>query len=188
MKTTYVAAAVGACAAAAIVFSLLRSSPALGGDETPALGESGPTTVEPEARASYEAHLAANDAAAERWRAAHGSGTAPIDAAALDERAIADTYGCPEGTQFWQRDRITDLCATLCSSDNDCGPEDGRCRLLDIDDTSQDVPILLVDDLPADELEVLERDDTTQAPPIRVCDPFWDVEGALDADLVAAVE
>ena len=40
----------------------------------------------------------------------------------------------------------------------------------------------------AEEIEAVKLDETKQAPPVRVCDPFWDVEGALGADLFAAAK
>lgn len=135
--------------------------------------------------AAYQAHLAANDAAAERWRSAHGEGR-PVESGA--DEPSPDTAGCPEGTQYWRRDRITELCAPLCTGDQDCGPEDGRCRLLDVEERDDAASIVLVDETPVEEIEAVELDETKQAPPVRVCDPFWDVEGALDADLVAVAE
>lgn len=161
-----------------LAVAALQAPSASGGD--PGARESSPDRGE-SLHAAYAAHLATNDAAAERWRAAHGEGR-PVDPGA--DEPSPDSHGCPEGTQYWRRDRITELCAPLCTGDQDCGPEDGRCRLLDVEERDDAAPIVLVDDTPAEELEAVELDETKQAPPIRVCDPFWDVEGALDADLV----
>ncbi len=131
----------------------------------------------------YAARLTANDAAAEAWKAAHPDGV--VDEPSDDEVLAAANYGCPEGTQFWQRDRITAMCALLCTSDADCGPDDGRCRVLDVADLSRAPAVILVDDTAPEEVEAVLADDTKPTPPVMVCDPFFDVEGALDADLPA---
>ena len=174
--------ALGVVVCAVGAASILHSSRALSRDEVHS-GEAGPAAAA--AHSAYQAHLAANDAAAERWRAAHDIGRADTP---LDAEAPIDTHGCPEGTQYWRRDTITELCAPLCGSDLDCGPEDGRCRLLDVEEQDDAALIVLVDETPVEELEALELDETKQATPIRVCDPFWDVEGATDAELVAVAE
>ena len=161
---------------------LFGADQAQAGDDVPGLDVA---AAEAAAHKRYTARLSANDAAAEEWRAAHGTGRP--DAPPATEPP-PDPRGCPEGTQVWQRDRITELCATLCESDRDCAPEEGRCRLLDLNESSESAPILLVDELPAEEVEAIELDETKPAPPVRVCDPFWDVEGATDADVVAMIE
>ena len=167
---------------AAVVF--LLGAAGIAGAEL-SLGQEPTDRALESAHERYTARLSANDAAAEEWRAAHGTGRP--DAPPATEPP-PDPRGCPEGTQVWQRDRITELCATLCESDRDCAPEEGRCRLLDLNESSESAPILLVDELPAEEVEAIELDETKPAPPVRVCDPFWDVEGATDADVVAMIE
>ena len=180
MKTSHIVTVLVTGIAALTVGVMLRATPGLSRDLAPAPDVSDVTAAEARAQADYTAHLAANDAAAERWRAAHGEGR-PVDPGA--DETSPDTAGCPEGTQYWRRDRIMELCAPLCTGDHDCGPEDGRCRLLDVEEDAASAPIVLVDDTPSEELEAVKLDDATQAPPIRVCDPFWDVEGATDADV-----
>ena len=191
MKRSAATAVVTGLSAALVAFVALRAAAASEDEDAPTMaletfgdpGDEFPGT-DATARAAYQAHLAANDAAAERWRAAHGTSRPDTPP---DEPA-PDTYGCPEGTQYWQRDRITELCAPLCTGDQDCGPEDGRCRLLDVEERDDAAPIVLVDETPVEEIEAVELGETRQAPPIRVCDPFWDIEGATDADLVAVAE
>lgn len=180
MKSTLLAASLGA-AVAFVAAVVLNASPALSRDDALATGVAD-VAADSAAHVAYAAHLAANDAAAERWRAAHGSGRPD----APQDEPPPDTHGCPEGTQYWRRDRITELCAPVCTGDQDCGPEEGRCRLLDVEEQNDAAPIVLVDDTPAEELEAVEADETRQAPPIRVCDPFWDFDGATDADVVDA--
>lgn len=184
MKTGHFVTVLGTAIAATTAVVMLLSSPGLSRDDSPRIDVAEEIAAEARTHAAYQAHLAANDAAAERWRAAHGTSRPDTPP---DEPA-PDTYGCPEGTQYWQRDRITELCAPLCTGDQDCGPEDGRCRLLDVEERDDAAPIVLVDETPAEELEAVELDETRQAPPIRVCDPFFDIEGATDADVVAVAE
>jgi hypothetical protein len=179
MKSTLLAASLSAVVAVVAAVAL-NASPALSRDDAVAID----VAAEAAAPAAYQAHLAANDAAAERWRAAHGTGRPDTP----PEEPAPDTHGCPQGTQYWQRDRITELCAPVCTGDQDCGPEDGRCRLLDVEAGDDAAAIVLVDDTPAEELLAVELDETRQAPPIRVCDPFFDIEGATDADVVAVAE
>jgi hypothetical protein len=132
--------------------------------------------------AAYAARLAANNAAAARWHAAHPG--ADVDEPSTDEQLIADNYGCPEGTQFWQRDSITPMCAALCSGDQDCGPNEGRCRILDVASRESVPEVLLVDDLTAEDVEAAMEPTLEETPVVMLCDPFWDIEGALDAEVV----
>ena len=184
LKPSYIITACSTALAGAAIVAALRSEPALSRDDVPTLDVAAQAAADSAAQAAYQAHLAANDAAAERWRSEHGGGR--VDPGA--DEPSPDNAGCPEGTQYWRRDRITELCAPLCTGDQDCGPEEGRCRLLDVEEQDDAAPIVLVDDTPAEELEAVELDESKQAPAVRVCDPFWDVEGALDADLVAVAE
>jgi hypothetical protein len=185
MKTSHIVTVLGTTIAVATAAAMLRSSPGLSRDLTPPAEDADVATAEAAAHANYRSHLATNDAAAERWRSEHGEGR-PTDP--NSDEPLPSNAGCPEGTQYWRRDRITELCAPLCAGDQDCGPEDGRCRLLDVEERDESAPIVLVDETPVEEIEAVELDGTKQAPPVRVCDPFWDVEGALDADLVAVAE
>ncbi|MBI1947217.1 MAG: hypothetical protein HYS27_16095 [Deltaproteobacteria bacterium] len=181
-------ASLGVLAASTASFLMLRAGPALSRDDTAQaanpVDQPGHEVLESE----YQARLALNDAAADRWRGAHGTGAPAFTTTTGDERTVAADGGCPEGTQVWLRDRITELCAPLCSGDQDCGPEDGRCRILDAADTSEAPPKVLIDDVPPDELDDWLAGTDPRNPPVMVCDPFWDVEGALDADLVAVAE
>ena len=98
----------------------------------------------------------------------------------------SDNFGCPPGTVFWMRDTLTPLCTPACSSDADCGPDDGRCRLLDVEDRSPAPPMLLVDDMAPEDVDAALNDPTKLAPPVTLCDPFFDIAGATDADAPAA--
>ena len=133
---------------------------------------------------AYIDHIAANNAAAEKYRASHPDGA--VVEPSSDEKLIASNYGCPEGTRFWQRDRVTDLCATMCTSDKDCGPDDGRCRIVDARDPSKEPEMPLVDDLPPEEIPAWMDGTEPESPPMMVCDPFFDIKGAVDADLAMA--
>jgi hypothetical protein len=136
---------------------------------------------------AYATRLAANNAAAGRWHAAQPGGVAD-DEPSDDEQLIADNYGCPEGTQFWQRDSITPMCAALCSGDQDCGPDEGRCRILDVASRESAPEVLLVDDLTAEDVEYAQEPTVDETPVLMLCDPFWDIEGATDADVVLGTE
>jgi hypothetical protein len=93
-----------------------------------------------------------------------------------DEELAANNFGCPDGTAFWLRDPETPLCTPLCTSDADCGPGEGRCRLLDVGDKSLAPPLLLVDEMSADDVSRVVANSNPTAVPL--CDPF--VGGAPD--------
>jgi hypothetical protein len=118
----------------------------------------------------YEDHLAEN--------------AAPIPEP-TDEEIAADNFGCPDDTAFWMRDSLTPLCEPRCTSDADCAPDDGRCRLLDLNDLSAAPPMLLVDDMSAEDVAAVLDDPSKSIPPLEICDPFFDVVGATDADVLA---
>jgi hypothetical protein len=127
-------------------------------------------------QAAYETHLAANVAAQ--------ASLAPSPLSP-DDQLAASNFGCADGFQFWMRDALTPLCQPLCGTDADCGKDDGRCRILDVSDKSMAPPMLLVDDMSADEVEAALTNPSSSPPPIEICDPFWDVVGATDADTPA---
>ncbi|MCC7168750.1 MAG: hypothetical protein IT565_14385, partial [Rhodospirillales bacterium] len=104
-----------------MVVARARGAPS---SEPPAADGADPAVAEANAHAAYAAHLAANNAAAERWKSAQGRNHTANRS--TDDELVATNFGCPEGTQFWQRDRLTELCATPCTSDLDCAPEEGR--------------------------------------------------------------
>ena len=140
-----------------------------------------PAAEEAATHAAYQAHLAANNAAAERWKSARARNHTP--ALSADDELIATNHGCPEGTQFWQRDRLTELCATPCTSDLDCAPEEGRCRVIDVFDESNVPAAPLVDDTAPEEVEALLSDETRPEPPLLLCDPFYDLVDLPDLEL-----
>jgi hypothetical protein len=108
---------------------------------------------------AYTAHLAAD-------QTAQATAVPPP----TDEELAASNFGCPDGTVFWLRDPETPICAPLCTSDSDCGPNEGRCRLLDVGNKSLAPPLLLVDDMSADEVtSVIAR---SNPPAVPVCDPL----------------
>lgn len=142
------------------------------------------TLTEAEQLAEYWDHVAVNNTAAEAWKRANRPTPAGVAGdLSAHEALIASNYGCPDGTQFWQRDRVTDLCARLCTSDLDCGPEDGRCRVIDFGARAHDLEIALVDDLADEEIAAWMEPTDPLTPPMQLCDPFFDVEGALDGDV-----
>ena len=77
----------------------------------------------------------------------------------------------------------TDLCATECASDKDCGPDDGRCRIVDVNDPAKAAAMPLVDDLPPEEIAAWMKGTEASEPPMVVCDSFFEIDGAVDADL-----
>ncbi|MBI1949391.1 MAG: hypothetical protein HYS27_27135 [Deltaproteobacteria bacterium] len=137
-------------------------------------------SVEAAAQAAYQAQLAANNAAAERWKSAHRDDT---PGRSTDEERIATNFGCPEGTQFWQRDLMTELCATSCTSDLDCAPEEGRCRVIDVFDESNVPAAPLVDDTAPEEIDALLSDESRPERPLLLCDPFYDLVDVPDLEL-----
>jgi hypothetical protein len=95
----------------------------------------------------------------------------------LENAETDENGGCADGYFFWMRDSVTPLCQPLCGSDSDCGPDDGRCRILDIADKSIAPPMLLVDDMTPTAVEAIVGDPDRSPPATMVCDPFWDVDG-----------
>ncbi|MCC7539199.1 MAG: hypothetical protein IT379_23455 [Deltaproteobacteria bacterium] len=161
-----------------LAVAALQARSASGGD--PGARESSPDRGE-SLHAAYQAHLAANNAAAERWKSTRARNHTP--ALSADDELIATNFGCPEGTQFWQRDRLTELCATPCTSDLDCAPEEGRCRVIDVFDESKVPAAPLVDDTAPEEIEALLTDETRPEPPLLLCDPFYDLTDVPDLEL-----
>ena len=90
---------------------------------------------------------------------------------------------CPEGTYFWQRDQLLAICATPCTSDADCAPEEGRCRVIDVHDEANVPAAPLVDDTAPEEIEALLTDASRPEPPLLLCDPFWDLVDVPDLEL-----
>ena len=168
MKSRRLEALVVVLVAAAVV--QLSSSDAVGQEADVDVAE-----LQLQLQQMYLDRLAVNDAAA--W-ASHDE----------DDNQHADHAGCPAGTQYWRRDRVTELCATLCASDLDCGPEDGRCRILDVGDRGRSPEVPFVDDLPPDEIDAWMEGQDPLVTPVMLCDPFWEIEGATDAELPNAVE
>lgn len=140
--------------------------------------------AEATARAAYQSTLAANNAAAERWKSTHRDDT---PGRSTDEELVAGNFGCPEGTQFWQRDLLTELCATPCLSDLDCAPEEGRCRVIDVFDEDNVPAAPLVDDTAPEEIDALLTDDSRPEPPLLLCDPFYDLVDVPDLELFEVV-
>lgn len=89
---------------------------------------------------------------------------------------------CNPGTVLWHRDSQTSFCATLCTGDAVCG-EGERCRSLDVVDDKAVPDVVFLDDLPDEERAERLTGLRSRFPPIAVCDPFFDVAGALDADI-----
>jgi len=136
--------------------------------------------------------------------AAHGGYLARI-ATYGSQRAAVDadlTPECPAGSMLWHRDSVTDLCAPLCKSDTDCIEGIERCAALSIPGVVEDEDLVLERealgadadqvegargrrDLVDDDSDALRRVQAGTA--IAVCDPFFDFEGATDADLVEVV-
>lgn len=118
--------------------------------------------------------------------AEHGAGVEVVDAELPPE--------CPEGFVLWHRDSLMDVCTPLCSTDDDCIVGVERCAALvipgvvappsdvvEVEDAGEVIVVearAFVDD---DEAAV-ERVEVGAA--IAVCDPFFDFDGATDADLV----
>ena len=180
MKPSHIVAAVSTTLAGAAIVAVLRSAPALSRDDAPPLDVATQAAAEATAHAAYQAHLAANNATAERWKSTRH---ADMRGRSTDEEQIATNHGCPEGTQFWQRDRLTELCATPCTSDLDCAPEEGRCRVIDVFDESKVPAAPLVDDTAPEEIEALLSDETRPEPPLLLCDPFYDLVDLPDLEL-----
>lgn len=123
--------------------------------------------------------------------ATHGSRRAVVDADLMPE--------CPDGSMLWHRDSTTDLCAPLCKSDTDCIEGLERCAALSIPGVVEDDDLVLERealgadaegdrgrrDLVDDDSDALRRLQAGTA--IAVCDPFFDFDGATDADLVDVV-
>jgi len=121
-------------------------------------------------------------------------------------RALVDadlTPECPAGSMLWHRDSVTDLCAPLCKSDTDCIEGIERCAALSIPGVVEDEDLVLERealgadadqvegargrrDLVDDDSDALRRVQAGTA--IGVCDPFFDFDGATDADLVEVVD
>ena len=160
-----------------MVVARARGAPS---SEPPAADGADPAVAKANAHAAYAAHLAANNAAAERWKSTHKDDT---PGRSTDDELVTTNFGCPEGTQFWQRDRLTELCATPCTSDLDCAPEEGRCRVIDVFDESKVPAAPLVDDTAPEEIEALITDETRPEPPLLLCDPFWDLVDLPDLEL-----
>jgi hypothetical protein len=133
------------------------------------------------AHAAHQTRHGANNPAAERWKSTQDRGDTP--ALSTDDQLIATNFGCPEGTHFWQRDRLTELCATPCMSDLECAPEEGRCRVIDVFDESNVPPAPLVEDTAPEEIETLASDPTRPEPPLLLCDPFYDFVDLPDLEL-----
>ena len=111
--------------------------------------------------------------------AEHGANVAVVDA-----ELLAD---CADGELLWHRDGETDICAPLCSTDDDCIVGLERCAALVIPGVVEPIPVeeLAVDDngepIPAeasafvdDDAVAAERAAVGQA--IAVCDPFFDLD------------
>ena len=126
---------------------------------------------------AYEAHLAANAAAQA------SSAASSLAAQTSDEAVFANNFGCADNFTFWMRDSITPLCQPRCASDADCTGDDGRCRILNVDDKSTAPPMLLVGDMSPDDIDAVMNNENATVQPIMLCDPFFDVVGATDADL-----
>ena len=121
--------------------------------------------------------------------AEHGADEPVVDAELPPE--------CEDGEVLWHRDGLTDLCAPLCATDDDCIVGLERCAALVIPGVVEPIPVdeLYVDDngepIPAearafvdDDAVAVERVEAGQA--IAVCDPFFDLDGATDdADFLA---
>ncbi|MCC7069719.1 MAG: hypothetical protein IT383_00250 [Deltaproteobacteria bacterium] len=180
MKSRYLLVVFAGAVGTATVALLMPASPALGGDDAHGFDVADAAAAEATAHAAYQAHLAANNAAAERWKSTHRN-TTPNRS--TDDELVATNHGCPEGTQFWQRDRLTELCATPCTRDLDCAPEEGRCRVIDVFDESKVPAAPLVDDTAPEEIEALLSDETRPEPPLLLCDPFYDLVDLPDLEL-----
>ncbi len=113
--------------------------------------------------------------------AEHGADVPVVDAELPPE--------CDDGEVLWHRDGEIDICAPLCSTDDDCVVGFERCAALvipgvvepiaaeelEVDENGEAIPAearTFVDD---DEVAV-ERVEAGQA--IAVCDPFFDLHGA----------
>ena len=181
-KLTFpVAIAVLVVATIAITRSPLAANEPGGGIEHPAESVS-----EAMLHQLYRQRLAANSAAVQAWKANHPGNV--TNEPSSEELARLNNYGCPQGTLSWQRDSITPLCAATCASDNDCGPPNARCRILDFHNDETMMHTILVDDLSPEERETFLHGQNPQSPPVLACDPFWDIEGPTDLDDVGAVE
>jgi hypothetical protein len=103
--------------------------------------------------------------------------------AAATRRAVLEDDGCAADTSLWKRGSEVSFCAASCVSDLDCQQGIERCRIFDVEAGPADPP-LLVDDAP-EMVEALEADGKPSA---GMCDPFFDVEGVVDAEPIAEVE
>ena len=86
-------------------------------------------------------------------------------------RAAAPTPSCEEGLLPWRRGRGVNLCVAPCASDADCASFE-RCRVLSADAKPTDPP-RFADEQPP------ERGEPVQG----LCDPFYEIDGALSATL-----
>jgi hypothetical protein len=99
---------------------------------------------------------------------------------------------CPEGSVMWHRDSLTDVCTPLCLTDSDCIEGIERCAALQIagvvedESDSEDGDSRGRRDFVDDEPGALERVEAGAA--MAVCDPFFDFDGATDAELVTVAD
>ena len=82
---------------------------------------------------------------------------------------------CAEGLISWRRGKDVSLCATPCSTDTDCASFE-RCRVLSWNAGPTSAPRF------SDEEPISDA-----SPGTAVCDPFYDVEGAMTATMNASV-
>jgi hypothetical protein len=88
-------------------------------------------------------------------------------------------HPCPPGEQLWQRDANTAYCTAACTTDADCQHPNDRCRVFSANgDEAGDV--VLADELDAEDAAALDEPEVGW---FAMCDPFWEVEGALVAAL-----
>jgi hypothetical protein len=93
---------------------------------------------------------------------------------------------------MWHRDSLTDVCTPLCLTDSDCIEGIERCAALQIagvvedESDSEDGDSRGRRDFVDDEPGALERVEAGAA--MAVCDPFFDFDGATDAELVTVAD
>lgn len=125
--------------------------------------------------ASYRANVAALESNAHA-EPSLAELTDSEDLAFVDDETFEEVTGCAKGTVPWQRDVATKLCATVCSTDQDCA-KDARCRLIRTGTPSEPAFI--------DDVESKDGD-------VGLCDPYFEEVEAdaltTEADYVSESE
>lgn len=99
--------------------------------------------------------------------------------------ASALLAGCAENEVLWQRDSISSICTTTCSSDVDCWRDGDRCRVFATGEIPTADAAALADDLDAASVAALDEPSNGL---LALCDPFWEIDGSIDGAFMDMVD